>query len=143
MARLRDADDGTRTNRSSGIDVESVRAPDLATAAAAAEQRSATRTALAVAATAAVELTNLFFLLRGDAGRHCRCKIARLTAINEEVAVLFAFAALLPAAGLLLVQHAAPRRTTASAWCWRVLLAASAASLFVASAGTVLSLLRA
>ncbi|CAN6271532.1 unnamed protein product [Urochloa humidicola] len=101
-------------------------------AAAASEPRgNATekRTALAVAATAAVELTNLFFLLRvrGDAELR-RCWI-------EALAALFAFAAFLSASGLVLAWHAAGHGT--------IVLVASAAALFVAAAGTVLSLLNA
>ncbi|KAL6629891.1 hypothetical protein ACP70R_029656 [Stipagrostis hirtigluma subsp. patula] len=116
------------TNRSSGIDVESAQGPDAASTAVEEEEEernATTTTALAVAAMAAVDLTNLFFLLRGRSA-------AGVTAI-EELAVLFAFAAfLMPAGGLMLIENAA---------CGRVLLVASAASLFVASAGTALSLL--
>lgn len=86
-----------------------------------------------MAATAAVDLTNLFFLLRGDTDTDAERR--RRWGWTGGICVLFAFAALLSAAGTVLAPHvvSAARR--------RVLLVASAAALFVASAGTVLVLL--
>jgi hypothetical protein len=88
-----------------------------------------------VAATAAVDLTNLFFLLRGDTDTDADAERRRRWGWTGGICVLFAFAALLSAAGTVLAPHvvSAARR--------RVLLVASAAALFVASAGTVLVLL--
>ncbi|CAL5060113.1 unnamed protein product [Urochloa decumbens] len=122
-------DGETSMSQASGVvDVE-ISADEAAAAAASEPRRNATeRTALAVAATAAVELTNLFFLLRGGGTVRRRC--GRI----EGISTLFAFAAFLSAAGLLIVRNAARRRL--------VVLVASAAALFVAAAGTVLSLLR-
>lgn len=95
---------------------------------------STEKTALAVAATAAVDLTNLFFLLRGDTDTDAERR-RRRWGWTGGICVLFAFAALLSAAGTVLAPHvvSVARR--------RVLLVASAAALFVASAGTVLFLL--
>ncbi|CAD6247973.1 unnamed protein product [Miscanthus lutarioriparius] len=98
-------------------------------------QRDSTeKTALAVAATAAVDLTNLFFLLRGDTDTDTERQ--RRWGWTGGISVLLAFAALLSAAGLVLVLlHTT---VVVSAARRRVLLVASAAALFVASAGTVL-----
>ncbi|CAO2037277.1 unnamed protein product [Urochloa humidicola] len=119
------------------VDVE-ISAEEPAAAASSEPRRNATaRTALAVAATATVALTNLFFLLRGGGTERRRCG-GRI----EGISVLFAFAAFLSAAGLVLVRHAGGHSTVVSAARGRrVILVASAAALFVASAGTVLSLL--
>ncbi|CAO2044660.1 unnamed protein product [Urochloa humidicola] len=120
------------------VDVEMGTEEPPAAAASSEPRRNATeRTALAVAATAAVALTNLFFLLHGGGTERRRCG-GRI----EGISVLFAFAAFLSAAGLVLVRHAGGHSTVVSAARGRrVILVASAAALFVASAGTVLSLL--
>jgi hypothetical protein len=94
---------------------------------------STEKTALAVAATAAVDLTNLFFLLRGDTDTE-----RQRWDWTGGISVLFAFAALLSAAGLVLALHTT---VFVSAARRRVILVASVAALFVASAGTVLALL--
>ncbi|CAM0152620.1 unnamed protein product [Urochloa decumbens] len=124
-------DGETSMSQASGVvDVE-ISDDEAAAAAASEPRRNATeRTALAVAATAAVELTNLFFLLRGGGTVPVRRRCGRI----EGISTLFAFAAFLSAAGLLIVRNAAGRR--------QVVLVASAAALFVAAVGTVLSLLR-
>ncbi|CAN6247073.1 unnamed protein product [Urochloa humidicola] len=135
-------DGETSTRQASGVVYEEMGTEEPPAAAASSEpRRNATeRTALAVAATAAVVLTNLFFLLhgRGDAELRCCC-----CCWIEGISMLFALAAFLSAAGLVLVRHAARHGTIASAARRRVLLVASAAALFVAAAGTVLSLLNA
>lgn len=99
---------------------------------AAAQRDSTKKTAVAVAATAAVDLTNLFFLLRGDTDTE---RERRRWGWTGGISVLFAFAALLSAAGLVLALHTTVVVSSARRW---VILVASAAALFVASAGTVL-----
>ncbi|TVU32697.1 hypothetical protein EJB05_24441, partial [Eragrostis curvula] len=129
------------TSQHTDMDIEmSVDGP-----AAAAEPRDVRMVELAVAATAAVELSNLFFLLRGESELHRRRRkeIPSVTA-TEALAVLAAFAAFLSAAGLLLSRHAAGgggQRVVVPAARRRVILVASAASLFVASVATAVSLL--
>jgi hypothetical protein len=98
---------------------------------------STEKTAMAVAGTAAVDLTNLFFLLRGDTDTDTDTERRRWD-WTGGISVLFAFAALLSAAGLVLALHTT---VFVSAARRRVILVASVAALFVASAGTVLALL--
>ncbi|KAG8069840.1 hypothetical protein GUJ93_ZPchr0006g46290 [Zizania palustris] len=105
--------------------------------------------ALAVAATAAVELTNIFFFLHGDTERAlatrrrcCELGLVCVARIIEAVTVILAFAAFLSAAGLLLLRSPAlGRHDIVSAACVRAVLLASTAALFLASVGTVFSLL--
>ncbi|KAL5211843.1 hypothetical protein ABZP36_022690 [Zizania latifolia] len=106
--------------------------------------------ALAVAATAAVELTNIFFFLHGDTERAlarrrrcCETGLVRVARIIEAATVILAFAAFLSAAGLLLLRRPAlGRHHIVSAACVRAVLFASTAALFLASVGTVFSLLQ-
>nr|CAB3445704.1 unnamed protein product [Digitaria exilis] len=96
------------------------------------------KTALAVAATAAVELTNLFFLLSGDDAEP-RCSSCCWT---EGLAMALAFAAFVSASGLVLAFHATGQRVAISGDRRRVLVLVSAAALFLASGAMALSLLK-